>query len=120
MAVGRAAPEFLASGEGVAQPGAGHEIGRGLLVDLEVAVEREQHEAVLLRVLPAPRLAMRKQAANDLRYQIALRTVADQGFQNDTVCAPVGMEHNLRAVFIRGRKMSRAGGLFGAVVQMMA
>ena len=120
LALGGAAAEGVRARVALAEPGARHEVGRRLLVGLEVAVERQQHEDVLLRVRPAARLAVGEQAGHQLGDEVALRLVGDQRLEQDRVGAAVGVEQQVGAVAVGDREVRGAGGLGDAVRELAA
>ena len=67
VVLGRAAYELVVAGVIVAEPDARDEVRRDLLVRAEVVIERDEHERVLLRALPATGRAMREQPVDQLR-----------------------------------------------------
>ena len=117
LSVGRASAELLLARVCVAEPRARDEIRRYTFVSLKIPVEREQHEGVLLRVLPAPTCAVREQAARDLRDEVAFGLVADERFEDDAVGAPARMKKKVIVVAVTRREVRRPGGLLRAVIE---
>ena len=115
LALGAAAVERVRARVALAEPGARHEVGCRGLVGREVLVEREQHEYVLLRARPAARAAVREQAGDELRNEIALRLVGDERLEQDRVGAAVRVEQQVGAVAIGHREVRRPGRLAHAV-----
>src|SRR3569623_1349201 len=109
--ISRAALERVIARVGVAEPHARDEVRRRLLVRLEVRVEREQDEAVLLRVEPAAGLAMREQAGDDLRDQIEVLVLENQRLEHHAVDAAVTRQQQVVAVLVAGREVRGARGL---------
>ena len=108
MALSGAPAEFALPGIGITQPDARHKIGRLGLVGIEIAVEREQHENVLLGVAPTALGAMGQQAIDQLGDQVALWIVLHQRFEQDGIGAAVGIEQQVALLVIAGGEIGSA------------
>ncbi len=120
MPLGGAAYVGVVAHVGVAQPDAGHKVGRLRLKGVEVAVQRQQHKDVLLGVVPAAAGAVRQQPVDHLGDQVARGVAGDQRVQDDGVGAPVRVQQQVGLVAVGGGKVGRPGRLHGAVVEVAA
>ena len=71
----------------LAEPDAGDEVGRLCLEGVEVAVQRQEHPDVFLRIAPAACGAVPQQPAHQLCNQVAVGLVDDERLQQDGVGA---------------------------------
>lgn len=105
VSLGGAALEGVLTSKGVRDPHSGVEIRHFGLKDVEVAMESQQDEAVLLGVAPAALLLVGQQTFDNLGDQAAEGLVLvgsrpQQGIQNHSVRAALGMQQQIGALFI--------------------
>jgi hypothetical protein len=120
--VSRAANVALFASKDFTEPDCRLEVGLIFLVDSKVLVQRNQNEAVLLRVVPTTGLTMCQKTLGDLGNDCVLLVNGQQRLEQDTVSSAVRMQHDIFAFLITELcdEVSSFSGLVGSVLEELS